>query len=195
MSADARFTLRSITPDDVAPVRRLWDRRFGGAPATQSQWLEAALDPTHSVSGFVAEVPTSDALAGFALLDVAGRGYTRQYLGLDVLDLSPPLADQNGLFHLCCVKAEWEGRGIGSAFYRRRLHTLAEQGVTHVFGISWHRPTDMRDSRMLFEKWGFEAFATVERYYERTNPRKHCPTCGGPCRCTASLYARRDTSF
>lgn len=190
MSSDAAFTLRLLTPGDTRSVRRLWSHRFGGARAVQEKWMEAALTPTHPVAGFVAEAAPSEDVVGFALLDVAGRDHTRQYLGLDVLDLSPPIDDRNGLFHMCCVRADWEGHGIGSAFYRRRLRVLADRSVPRAFGISWHRPHPSRDSRMLFEKWGFEAFATVERYYARTDSRKHCPACGGVCTCTASLYTR-----
>jgi GNAT superfamily N-acetyltransferase len=132
---------------------------------------------------------TSSALVGASFLDVGGRTYTRQYLGLDTLDLRAPLADRNGLLHLSCVRKDWEGRGIGSAFYEHRLAVLAERDVPHAFGIAWHRPHAV-DSRCLFDKFGFSRLATVNRYYARTGGRPHCPDCPDECTCTASLYAR-----
>jgi GNAT superfamily N-acetyltransferase len=174
---------------DTDAVQRLWSARFGGAPTTQQNWITAALDDSHSAVGLVAGAPPGDTVVGLSLLDVGDRAYTRRYLGLDALGLHPPLADRNGLLHLSCVHADWERRGIGTAFYERRLAILRERDVPRAFGISWHRPHTV-DSRVLFEKHGFTGLASVERYYARTTPRPHCPDCDGPCTCTASLYAR-----
>lgn len=64
-----------------------------------------------------------------------------------------------------------------------------ERGVSHVFGMAWHRPHTV-DSRVLLKKWDFTSFATVERYYSRTQQRPHGPDCEGECSCRASLYVR-----
>lgn len=187
-----------MTHADAEPVQHLWTSRFGGRPSTQKNWIHAALTPSHSATGFVATARSSGEFVGFSFLEVGSRTYTSQYLGLDTLNLAPPLEDQNGLFHLSCVQKDWEGCGIGSAFYDRRLDMLADRGVPQAFGIAWHRPHTV-DSRVLFEKWGFTSFATVERYYARTGGRANCPDCGGSCSCTASLYVQKlpsaDRSF
>jgi GNAT superfamily N-acetyltransferase len=189
MPASAPYTIRPLAPADAAPVQQLWTARFGGVPATQENWIGAALDPSHSAAGLVAVAPPDDTIVGGAFLDVGDRAFTRQYLGLDVLDLTVPLADANGIFHLSCVRADWEGRGIGSAFYERRLAMLARRHVPRAFGIAWHRPAPV-DSRTLFEKYGFMRLATADRYYARTGARPNCPVCPGSCTCTASLYGR-----
>ena len=189
MSQAVSFTLRPLEAPDTAPVRQLWSTRFGGDPSTQTNWIEAALNPDHTAAGFVAVAPEDDEIVGTSFLDVGDRTYAREYLGLDVLDLQVPLADRNGIFHLTCVQAEWEGRGIGSAFYERRLAVLADRGVPRAVGIAWHRRAGI-DSRVLFEKYGFTCVATVERYYSRTDSRPHCPVCTDACTCTASLYSR-----
>jgi len=183
------FSIRPIAPTDTAPVQQLWAARFGDAPSTQEHWIEAALDPSHSAAGLVAVASGEDAIVGISFLEVGARAYTRRYLGLDVLDLNVPPADENGLFHLSCVRDNWEGRGIGSAFYERRLDLLADRGVPRMFGIAWHRPAPV-DSRVLFEKYDFTRLATVEHYYTRTGTRPNCPVCADSCRCTASLYGR-----
>ena len=192
MSQAVSFTLRPLEASDTAPVRRLWSTRFGGDPSTQTNWIEAALNPDHTAAGFVAVAPEDDGIVGVSFLDVGPQAYAREYLGLDTLDLQVPLADRNGIFHLTCVQAEWEGRGIGSAFYERRLTVLGDRGVPRAFGIAWHRPTGV-DSRVLFEKYDFAPLATVERYYARTGARPHCPTCTDTCTCPASLYGRSVT--
>ncbi|MFB6273958.1 MAG: GNAT family N-acetyltransferase [Salinibacter sp.] len=179
-----------MTSPDTEAVRTLWADRFGGDPATRQKWIDAILDSDHSATALVAVSSGDGAVVGFGIFEIGGRDYTRSYLGLVPLDLHVPLVDRNGLFHMCCVRADWEGRGTGSALYRRRLQLLADREISRAFGISWHRPHTV-DSRVLFEKHGFTALATVERYYARTSPRLRCPDCEGECTCTATLYARR----
>jgi predicted N-acetyltransferase YhbS len=189
MSAAASFVLRPLAPADTDVAKQLWTARFGGAPSTQQNWMAAALDASHTAFGLVAVAPQADEIVGVSFLDVGRRAYTRQYLGLDALDLAPSLADRNGIFHLSCVRGDWENRGIGAAFYERRLAMLASRDVSRAFGIAWHRPAPV-DSRVLFEKFGFTCLATIERYYSRTGTRPTCPACSGACQCNASLYGR-----
>lgn len=186
---DGLFTLRPMPLDDAAAVRHLWDARFGAPRSTQDNWIDAAVDPTRSAEGFIAEGTDDEEVLGFSFLEVGNRTYTRQYLGLEALEIDAPLADENGIFHLSCVRADAEGQGIGSAFYARRLDVLADRDVSTVFGIAWHRPHTV-DSRVLFDTWDFTRLATIDRYYTRTGGRPHCPDCEGPCTCTASLYRR-----
>lgn len=183
------FAIRPLRSADADAVRRLWDTRFGGAPSTQASWIEAALDPTRSAAAFVATRRSGAEVLGVSLLDVGGRSYTRHYLGLDTLDAAVPLADRNGIFHLSCVRPTWEGRGIGGAFFERRLAELARRDVPRAVGVAWHRP-DRVDSRVLFEKHDFARLATVDRFYSRVGRRPNCPACPDACVCTASLYVR-----
>lgn len=193
MTAASEYTLRPMTLDDGSSVRQIWDRRFGAPEATQNNWIDAAVDPTHSVEGLVAVEQRSEIVLGFSFLEVGSRTYTRQYLGLETLDIDVPVADQNGIFHLSCVRADREGEGIGSAFYARRLDMLADSDISTAFGIAWHRPQTV-DSRALFEKYDFTQLASIKQYYARTGGRPHCPDCEGPCTCSASLYCRRAIS-
>lgn len=185
----ASFVLRPLRSPDTNAVRHLWTKRFGGDESTQTNWIDAALAPSHSAAGFVAVAVPDDQVVGVSFLEVGGRAYTREYLGLTALDATVPLSNQNGLFHLSCVRRDWEGRGIGSAFYERRLAVLKKRDVAHAFGIAWHRPS-RPDSRALFEKYDFTRLVTVEHYYARTGTRPHCPLCSETCTCTASLYGR-----
>jgi hypothetical protein len=107
---------RPLAPAHVSAAEQLWADRFGGAPDTRRKWMEAALAPAHSAAGIVAVTP-DDAVVGVSFLEVGSRRYTRQYLGLDPLKVDVSLNSRNGLLHLTCVRADWEGRGIGTAFY------------------------------------------------------------------------------
>lgn len=175
---------------DTAAVKALWAKRFGEKPSTQENWINAALSATHSVAGFVAVTQDEDEILGLSFLEVGSREYTEKYLGLNTLDVDVPIQDENGIFHLSCVRKTVEGCGIGSAFYERRLRELEHREVSHAVGIAWHR-SDTVDSRVLFEKYDFACHATVDGYYERVGERPHCPDCGEQCTCTASLYVRR----
>lgn len=183
------WSLRPFAASDAGAVGRLWRTRFGGSEDTQDRWVEAALNPAHSATATVAVLSAGDTVVAFGLLEVGDPAYTRRYLSLNPLDLNPPLASQNGIFHMYCVRRSWEGRGIGTALYRRHLRCLAEREIPRAFGIAWHRP-HTTDSRALFEKCAFRRLATVDRYYERFGQRPHCPDCGGSCSCTASIYTR-----
>ena len=189
MPAEVPFSLRPLQPPDASPVQELWTTRFGGDPPTQEKWIEAALSPSHTAVGIVARSTSEGNVVGVSFLDVGGRTYTQNYLGLDTLDLTVPLTDRNGIFHLSCVRSNWESQGIGSAFYERRLTVLAERDVPHAFGVAWHRAAPV-DSRQLFDKYNFTRLTTVEHFYSRTGTRPHCPDCTGPCTCIASLYGR-----
>lgn len=189
MSDPAPFALRPLAQADAASVRQLWTIRFGGEPTTQQNWIDAALSPTHTALGLVAVASRTDEIIGTSFLDVGSREYTRQYLGLDILDVKVPLANRNGIFHLSCVRADWDRQGIGSAFYERRFDVLTDRGVPRAFGVSWHRSAPV-DSRVLFEKYQFTHLATIERFYSRTGTRPNCPVCMGSCTCPASLYGR-----
>lgn len=184
------WSLRPIAAPDAGAVKRLWRTRFGGSEDTQERWVEAALDPAHSATAAVVVSAAGDEVVAFGLLEIGDPAYTRRYLSLDPLGLSPPLASRNGIFHMYCVRRRWEGRGIGTALYRRHLRSLADREIPRAFGIAWHRP-HTTDSRVLFEKYDFRRLATVERYYDRFGERPHCPDCNGDCTCPASLYARR----
>jgi ribosomal protein S18 acetylase RimI-like enzyme len=174
---------------DSDVVQQLWSARFGGDPATQETWIDAALDPGHTAAATVAVPSEGESVVGFGVLEVGGPAYTRRYLSLDALGLDPPLDDRNGLFHMYCVHADWGGRGIGSALFAHHLERLAEREVACAFGLAWHRPHTV-DSRLLFERHGFGCLAAVERYYARFEERPHCPDCDGLCSCAASVYAR-----
>jgi ribosomal protein S18 acetylase RimI-like enzyme len=177
-----------MAASDTDLVQSLWSRRFGGNDSTQKNWIEAALDPDHSVLATIAAAPTAR-VAGFGMLDVAGPDYTRRYLSLDALDLDPNLSSQNGIFHMYCVSTDWEGRGIGSALYAHHIDALQECPAPQAFGLSWHRPHTV-DSRVLFEKHGFTCLASVERYYQQFGNRPFCPDCDETCFCSASIYRR-----
>lgn len=190
MPTEETFSIRPLRRADADAVQRLWSQRFGGESSTQQKWIEVALSTMHSAIGLVAVAAPTNELVGCSFLEIGAPAYTRQYLGLGALDLDAPIAEQNGIFHLTCVRTDWERQGIASAFYERRLELLAARDVDRAFGVAWHRPRYPVDSRTLFETYGFARLATIERYYARTTPRPDCPDCGGACTCTASLYAR-----
>jgi GNAT superfamily N-acetyltransferase len=184
-------SLRPLRSSDTAVVLDLWADRFGTEADTARAWLDAALNPEHTARGHVAANPSHGpaAILGFGLLDMAGPGYTRDYLGLPSLDADVPLADRNGIFHMYCVRARHERQGVGTALFDRHLAVCRTEGVGRAVGIAWHRRRH-RDSRDLFEAAGFQRMGTFERFYARAHPRPRCPDCGGFCTCTASLYAR-----
>ena len=190
MCGTGPYTLRPMAGSDADAVRTLWKSRFGGDAGTRASWVDAVLDPDRSAIGTVAVPHGNGPVVAFGILEIGDDTYTRQYLSLHPLDLDPPLASQNGILHMYCVRSDWEGQGLGTALYTRHLQDLAEREIPRAFGIAWHRLHTV-DSRALFEKHRFRSLATVERYYERFEKRLKCPDCGANCTCTASLYTRK----
>lgn len=188
------FSIRPLRDADTAAVRSLWADRFGVRDAIATSWLDAALDPKHSVRGHVAVCrpdrgESASPVVGFGLFDVAGPSYTRDYLGLDVLDVAFTPAPRTGIFHMYCVRTSWEGRGVGTALFARHRSVCRDEHVPQAVGIAWRREHHP-DSRALFDAFGFHRLATVDLFYDRVAPRVHCPDCNGPCTCAATLYVR-----
>lgn len=192
------FSIRRLRSADLPVATRLWRTEFGAPADTVQSWLSAAINPRFATAGFAA-VPTDahpanddadgPALVGLGITEIGRRRYTREYLGLDVLDVDLDLHARNGIFHLCVVAPAWRRCGVATALYRHRLNDLAARGMQRIVGISWNR-THAPDSRALFDAYGFRRVATVRRFYARTTPRKRCPDCGGACLCTASIHVR-----
>lgn len=169
-------------------IIELWSERFGCERDTARGWLDDSLLEELPTETFVARDHGN--LVGFGVCTVAGPEYIQDYIGLDVPGFKP--WEKTGLLHMLAVREARENEGIGSRLVAKRLRYLIKvQGVDGVVGTAWHRD-DAPDSRLLFEKFGFEELAEFERYYSRTHGRGDCPCefCDGACECTASIYAR-----
>lgn len=166
-------------------VVELWDRRFGAVEEYTDEWIADSLEEGKPTEAFVAV--NGGYVLGFGIATFSTPDYVRDYVDLDVFDR--PLPDNCGVLHILCVDEKYEGRGIGTELVKARLRWLAVEGCEAVFGISWHRE-DHRDSRALFEKFGFDAVETVEEYYRKSQGRAPCPDCGEGCLCDATIYRR-----
>lgn len=179
----------SIIPLDERHTERakqLWETYFGVPDDHADNWLhDARIDTETPTQGFVAVRGTS--LLGFGIATDANRGYAQEYFSVDI-DID--LWERTGILHIIVVDEQYEGQGIGSDLVRARLRWLRNvTEVGGVMGVSWHRE-DHVDSRVLFEKFGFEAVETVEEYYAKSEEHVPCVDCEGSCRCDATIYRK-----
>lgn len=173
-----------IEGDHVPRVKTLWKHRFGAPDDLINNWIADVLEEGKPTEGFVA-VDGGNVL-GFGIATIAGPDYVQEYIGHPDIDFTG--WPKTGILHMLCVDKRHESRGIGSQLVEQRLRWLAAEGVDGVVGISWHRD-EYRDSRPLFEKYGFEPVAAIENYYEESHGEPHCVDCDGGCQCDATIYA------
>lgn len=180
----------SIIPLEDQHVERahhLWETRFGAPEDHAAEWLaDARLDADSTAQGFVASV--GGYVVGFGIAAACSQEYIQNYLD----PASVETWDTTGLLHILVVDKAYEGRGIGSQLVEARLRWLsAVTEADGVVGVSWHRD-DYRDSRVLFEKYGFEPAQTIEEYYAKLDGETPCPDCEGEgeCYCDATVYRR-----
>ena len=165
----------------------LWGQYFGAEDDCAAEWCEHARAGTdYPTQGFVAS--DGGTVAGFGIATNADADYAENYIGVGIdIDLWP----STGILHILVVAPNYRGRGIGSDLVATRLRWLREVAEADgVVGLSWHRE-DHVDSRQLFEKFGFEAAATVEEYYAKAHDDPGpCVDCDGVCSCNATIYRK-----
>jgi GNAT superfamily N-acetyltransferase len=167
-------------------ARDLWCERFGASRDTADKWLNEAHDEDSFVEAFIAV--ERGRVIGVGVCTLADRDYAEHYIDVPLDGLEP--WEKTGILHMLAVDEDHTGEGIGSKLTLARMNYLAAEGAEGVIGVAWHRESHP-DSRPLFEKFDFEAVATVEEYYAKTHGRGgHCPDCDGECTCDATIYRR-----
>lgn len=195
MSDDRLHDSLRSTPDPVVvpfdarhvdPSRELWRTRFGGTETHTENWLhDAQVDVDRPTQGYAAV--DGGRLAGFGIATIGGPDYIEDYVGVAV-DVEP--WSTTGVLHILVVASDYEGQGVGSQLVAHRLRWLdSVANAEGAIGVSWHRE-NYRDSRPLFEKFGFSAVATVDEYYARLDGPCPCVDCESSCRCDATIYRR-----
>jgi GNAT superfamily N-acetyltransferase len=98
-----------------------------------------------------------------------------------------------GSLRTMSVRADLQGRGIGTRLSRRRLAWLRAHGCAWALGVSWVSGLP-GTSRPVFEKLGFAPVREIAAFYRDAALRQPfaCPGCRQhPCVCPAILYQLR----
>jgi GNAT superfamily N-acetyltransferase len=185
LPSDLSTHLIPLSEEYLPGALDLWERRFGCERAIAREWLENSLDADKPEETFIAVRGTR--VLGLGVCTICTPEYVEDYVALDTGDFTP--WDRTGILHVVAVRDDHTGEGLGSQLVEKRLQYLAGEGADGVLGMAWHRDDNV-DSRVLFEKYGFQKVRTYERYYARSHGRDDCPDCDGECQCTASVYAR-----
>jgi len=97
-----------------------------------------------------------------------------------------------GSYEAVAVEPQLRRRGVGRLLTEAGLEWMREQGCDVAVTLAWlSGSTD--SSPELFRRLGFREGATVDRFYYDESFRDGwiCPMCGGPCRCSATLFTLR----
>lgn len=180
----------SIIPMQTTHTDRcltLWRKRFGVVEEHAEEWLANGCRTSDKpTQGFVA-INDND-IIGFGIAAVTPRDYAQDYLNPADVDVW----ERTGVLHILAVEGRSENQGVGSQLVAARLQWLATQtDAQGVVGLAWHRDNH-KDSRVLFEKYGFDAIETVSEYYNQIEGETPCPDCepAGECYCDATAYRR-----
>lgn len=176
---------------DRPAVRRIWDTEYGFYEANEDELNAACAESDNNYTqGFVAKDKSTNEIIGFGIVYATNPESASEYFS-GILDREFP--DWTVVLHIGCVRSDWQGYGIGTQLFNKRLKWGKRNEANEFVGISWLRDQEKQaGSEILFEKFGFERLATVEHYYERFFDDSYCPDCGEPCTCSAAFYRRNE---
>lgn len=88
------------------------------------------------------------------------------------------------------VRAEAQGRGIGSLLVRERIERLHEQGADHLLAFAWKSEAKGCHVGPLLEREGMRPFCEIERFWEQDSQisEHNCPYCTEGCFCSCVIY-------
>jgi GNAT superfamily N-acetyltransferase len=98
-----------------------------------------------------------------------------------------------GVLRNSAVKPDSRGKGIGTSLLDERLEWLKQIGCDHAVGLTWlHGKTTQSDQ--LYRAAGFEQIGPVVSEFFKSMSEitgLHCPYCGFPCLCSASMFVKK----
>ncbi|WP_276257213.1 GNAT family N-acetyltransferase [Halomontanus rarus] len=184
------FGVREYRPGDREQILDLWQSRFGCDRELSAQWLDE-VESDYPTECYIASPTQNGRILGFGITAVTNEDTEDGWLEddyFDGVDLGEFECDRpTAVMHIGVTRPECENQGIATELWKHRLAYAREHDAEQAIGTSWHRENHV-DSRVLFEKFGFEPLGEFSRYYK--DARDDCPDCDGMCECDATVYWR-----
>ena len=177
--------LRAGDAATAAAAAALLSQQLGAGLYRQEWLLEDAANPAARV--WVVGRPRIAGAAVARLLATADGDYYGAF-GPAAMDLFAG-AGKVGSFEAFAVEPDARGRGLGSRLVSVSLDWMRERGCGAAITLSWRSGRDGA-SAGVFRRLGMREGLTIERFYYEESLRDGwtCPACGGPCRCSATLF-------
>src|SRR5215469_2584021 len=180
-----------VGPGDLTSItaaETLLNRELGQGLYPPGRVARDTADPTAAV--WIARQEASPAVgASVARLLIPEDAAYYERFGPEAVEL---FTDTVGSYEAVAVEPQLRRRGIGRLLTEAGLEWMREQGCSVAVTLAWL--SGNRDSSPeLFRRLRFHEGPTVDRFYydESLLDGWTCPICGGPCRCSATLFTLR----
>jgi GNAT superfamily N-acetyltransferase len=173
--------MRPGEPADRDDLLDVWREQFGSLEGVEG-WVDGALGDDEETVVFVADEDGRP--VGFAVVALLDPGDASGY----VEGVYPPeeFPDRTGVIHLLAVDDGHRDEAVGSALTERCMEWAS--GETPMMLVVLWRREDHVDSSVLAEHFDYDEVARIKGYYR--GRRQHCPECGDPCTCDATVHVR-----
>ena len=169
----------------LAAAEKLLNRELGRGLYPPGRLAMDAADPTAAVWIAIDAAPQPVGAAVARLLIPEDVAYYEAF-GPEAAKLFNGTV---GSYEAVAVEPGFRRRGTGRLLTEASLGWMREQGCDVAVTLAWL--SGRKDSSPhLFGRLGFHEWGTVKRFYYEESLRDgwECPVCGGPCRCSATLF-------
>lgn len=184
------WTVRECEVSDWNEIKDIWSTRINPPEDHMIEWLHAA-QRDNTVTAIIAE-NNENVILGFGFYAVANNDWMESYI--DEIDVSSIIQNEQGVIEAIAVKSGYDGNGIASSILDEELRMLSKRTVEYAYAMSWNRDNHV-DSRVLFDKFGFELVEEIEDYYARIPETVNCIDCATGCECDATLHRKNITEY
>lgn len=163
----------------------LLNRELGRGLYPRGRLARDAADPTAAV-WIAIDAPPQPVGAAVARLLIPEDVTYYEAFGPEAVKL---FKGEVGSYEAVAVEPGFRRRGTGRLLTEAGLGWMREQGCDVAVTLAWL--SGRKDSSPhLFRRLGFHEWGTVNRFYYEESLRDgwECPVCGGPCRCSATLF-------
>ena len=170
-------------PDDLTLIQQISDTELG------TGYFNTFNNNLFSESNLIRVIIHKEILAGFCYSYITSFKEINKAWELSENQFAPN--DKVGVLKTIAVKDGFQKQGLGNALVKDTINCLLQYNAIAIFTSLWDNP-DTDSNISLLIKNGFRWQKTIPNYWTSDSIKKgyHCPACGHPCKCSASIYQK-----